>query len=492
MSKIETFNYVLTLQLNTELYQEDILNKRFNISRQIYNACLGEILKRYNHMKESKEYRRISKLVKGKDRNKQFNDLDKSYDISEYSLYKFVKLIQHHFKENIDSQTAQSLAKRAYMAYGKLMLHTAKRVNFIKYDELKSVEGKMNRTGIRYNIKYNQLIWNGLIIPVIIKDNDLYAQKAIQDRIKYCRIKREMIKGKYHYYIQLALDGIPPTKITKQGEIKGKIGFGNVGIDIGTQTIAYSSRYDVKLLELCPEVDNIDKKIKLLQRKMDRSRRATNPNKFNENGMINIHNKEKWIFSNHYIDIKNLRKELYRKQVEIRKQSHNILANQLLNLGDKFYVETMNYQKLQKRAKKTTINKKTKKFNKKKRFGKSLINKAPAMFLAILDNKLKWNGTKLLKVNTYKIKASQYNHITNDYHKKELSERWNISMIDNKEVKFQRDLYSAFLLMNVKDNLEEINRDLCFDTFDNFKELHDKEIDKLLNSKDKKISSMGI
>jgi len=480
-------NYVLTLPLNTEIYQEDILNKRFNICRQIYNACLGEILKRYNHMRESKAYQRIAKLSKGKDRNKQFNDLNKLYNINEYSLHDFVKPMYKHFKDNIDSLTCQKLASRAYSAFEKLMFHTAKKVNFIKYDELKSIEGKWNKSGIKYDIKSNQLIWNGLKIPVIIKDNDVYAHIAIQDKVKYCRIKREMIKGKYHYYIQLIMEGVPPVKVTKQGEIKGKIGTGSVGIDIGTQTIAFSSQYQVKLLELVPEINKIDREVKLLQRKMDRSRRAMNPNKFNDNGTIVKGNKDKWIYSKHYVKIKNLRKELFRKQSALRKESHNILANEILNLGDKFYVETMNYKGLQKRSKKTTKNKGGK-FNKKKRFGKSLANKAPSMFLTILDNKLKWNDTRLNKIDTYSIKASQYNHIEDTYTKKDLSERWN----DFGEFRIQRDCYSAFLIMNVNKNLSIINRDLCFSEFDNFKLLHDKEINRLLASKDKKISSMGM
>ena len=487
MIKEKTSNYVLTLQLNTEIYQESILDKRFNISRQIYNACLGEMLKRYNHMRDSKEYQKISKMTRGKDRNKQFNNLNKNYNINEYSLHNFVKPMCKHFKNNIDTMTGQKLATRAYSAFEKLMFHTAKRVNFIKYDELKSVEGKWNKSGIKYNVEINQLIWNGLKVNAIIKTNDFYAQKSIQDKIKYCRIKREMIKGKYHYYVQLILEGIPPTKVTKQGEVKGVCGFGNVGIDIGTQTIGIASRYDVRLLELCPEINNMDRQIKLLQRKMDRSRRATNPNKFNENGTIIKGNRDKWIQNNHYIIIKNIRKELFRKQSEIRKQSHNILANELLNLGNKFYVETMSYKGLQKRSKNTTINKNGK-YNTKKRFGKSLANKAPAMFLTILDNKLKWNNTELYKINTTKVKASQYNHITNEYNKKELSERWN----DFGEFKIQRDLYSSFLIMNVNDDLESINREKCFSEFNNFKEKHDKEINRLLNNNNKRISSMGI
>ena len=112
------------------------------------------------------------------------------------------------------------------------------------------------------------------------------------------------------------------------------------------------------------------------------------------------------------------------------------------------------------------------------------------MFLTILDNKLKYNGLELLKINTTKCKASQYNHFTDSYNKKELKDRW------NKDIEIQRDCYSAFLIMNVIGNkLDKIGRDLCLETYDNFKELHDKEILRLKELKNngiKLIKSMGI
>ena len=46
--------YILTLKLETELYEEDILNKRFEIGRQIYNSVLGKSLKRYKEMIKTK------------------------------------------------------------------------------------------------------------------------------------------------------------------------------------------------------------------------------------------------------------------------------------------------------------------------------------------------------------------------------------------------------------------------------------------------------
>lgn len=468
--------YTLTFRLKTEKWQEDKLNKRLEIGRNIYNACLREILKRYNTMINSEEYKQIQQMAKGKERNKLFNKLNSKYGISEYSLHDYVKPMQHHFKDNIDAFTAQKIATRVYNAFEKYMFHDAKKVFFKRYGELNSLEGKSNKTGIRF--KDRCLIWNGLIIPVIIKKNDIYAHEALQNKIKYCRIKREMIKGKYHYYIQLVLDGVPPLKINKEtGEIKNQTTYGKVGIDIGTQTVAISSNYDVKLLELAPKVVNIDKEIKRIQRYMDRSRRLINPNKYNDDGTINTQNKNKWIYSNRYLKAKNRYKELYRKQKEIRRQSHNNLANFILSLGNEFYVEDMNFKGLQLRAKETTINDKTGKYNRKKRFGKSLANKAPSLFLTILNNKLKFQDNKLVKVDTRELKASQFNHINEEYNKKKLCQRWN----DLNGIKVQRDLYSAFLIQHVNDDLKSVNVELCNKDFDNFLKLHNKEVERLKN-----------
>ena len=451
------------------------MNKNIEKYRKIYNACISELHKRYNYMRESKEYQKNCKY-KGKDRNKIFNDLDKKYGLTEYSLHYFTKPMAKYYK--INAMMTQVIHKRAFNTFQGLIFHKAKKVKYKKYGELNSIEGKTSDQGIVF--RNNIISFSGMKIPVTIKKNDIYAHTALQNRIKYCRIKREIIKGKYHYYVQLILDGIPPIKINKEtGEIKHYINDGLVGLDIGTQTLAICSDNEVKLLELAPEVNDIEKEKRILNRKLDRQRRANNPNKYNENSTIKKGNKEKWIKSNKYIKTQNKLKEIYRKQREIRKQSHNKLANYILTLGDNIKVETMDYKSLQMKNKETTINKKTGKINSKKKYGKSIKNKAPSMFLTILNNKLKWIGKELKKVNTYTVKASQYNHITDAYIKKELNERWN----DFEEFKIQRDLYSSFLIMNVNDDLETINRDLCFSEFDNFKVLHDIEIERLRSLK---------
>lgn len=508
MAKAKTQSYILTLKLKVTDRDVYILNKRMEIGRHLYNSILGQGLKRYKAMVERKKYRTIIKELSGinkkyyncndkkkkteinkkrKEKYKQLSTIYKEFGLDEYSFINSVTPMYKPFKKNIDNKTAQAIASRAWKSFDKLLNGDGKRVYFKRYEELNSLEGKWNKSGMRY--LDGIIVWNKLKIPVIIKNNDTYAQKAIQDRVKYVRIVRKFIRGKYKYYVQLVLEGIPPMKVNKEtGEIKNSIGNGNVGIDIGTQTIAISSQYDVKLLELAPEINNIEKEKRKLLRKLDRQRRVNNPDNYKSDGTIKRGVKLKWIKSNRYIKTQNKLREIQRKQADIRKQSHENLANYIISLGDRILVETMNYKGLQKRAKNTTINKKGK-FNKKKRFGKSLANKAPSMLLEIINRNLKYKGLELLKINTQKIKASQYNHFTNEYNKKELKDRW------NKDIKIQRDMYSAFLIMNVNDDLESIKRELCFKTYDNFKKMHDKEVKRLKELKaqgNKLILSMGI
>lgn len=472
--------YCVIFPLITEKYQETILNKRFEISRQLYNAVLSKAYKRYKSMIETKKYRQLKEQINNANEKekkllyKQLNEMYKQYRLNEYSLHEDIQEMQHHFSENIDSFTAQKIATRVWSAFEDLLFGDGEIVHFKKYGELDSLEGKSNKTGIRF--KDGFLIWNGLKIPVKIDYNNPYEYQALKDEICYCRIKRRFIKGKYKYYLQIVFKGVPPMKINKDGEVKRHIGNGTVGLDIGTQTIAIVSNVDVKLLELADRVNNIEKEKRRILRYMDRSRRANNPDNFNEDGTIKK-GKLKWVKSNRYIKAQNKLRELYRKQADVREYQHQLLSNYILSLGNKIKVEEMNFKGLQKRSKKTEKNDKGK-FKRKKRFGKSLANKAPAKLLTILDNKLKYFGEKLIKVNTKEVKASQYNHLNCRYNKKKLSQRWN----DLNGIKIQRDLYSAFLIQHVNDDLCNINQEECKRDFERFKILHDKEIERLNNS----------
>ena len=108
------------------------------------------------------------------------------------------------------------------------------------------------------------------------------------------------------------------------------------------------------------------------------------------------------------------------------------------------------------------------------------------MLLTIIDRKLRYYGEKLIEINTSEARASQFNHFDGTYKKKSLSQRWN----DFDGLKIQRDMYSAFLIMNINDNLKSFNIDKCNERFENFYRLHNLEVERLKGKKN--LSSIAI
>ncbi|KMJ60333.1 hypothetical protein AB685_05835 [Bacillus sp. LL01] len=479
--------YTIEFPLHIPTWQQDRLEKKFKIAKTVYNSCLGEALKRHKAVKSDKEYRKFLKEPKSKERDSQLLDIRLNYGFSEYGIHSFVKSVQRKFKEHIGSFEAQKLATRAFQTVEKLHYRKSKKCHFKKSIDDISVENKSNKTGLRFvdgNIlwgdkptKNNPRPKNWLSMPVSPKPKDEYAHLALMDRTKYVRILKREVRGKVRYFVQLIQEGYPPTKRNREisnDETK------RVGIDIGTSTIAICSEDKVQLQELAPECKTNEKELKRIQRKMDRSKRSTNSNNFNENGTIKK-GRQTWIYSKKYEKLRKKRKELYRKITVQRKMSHEKMANDILSLGSDVRVETMRFQSLQKRTKNTTRNKKNGKINRKKRFGKSIANRAPAMLLTIIDRKLGYHGRSLKKIDTHATKASQFNHITGECSKKQLSERWNVFG----EILIQRDLYSAFLISNTTETLNSVDIKLCNAQWNNFVKLHNLEVAHLKQSQSK-------
>lgn len=495
LKKAKTPTFILSLDLETQLFEEHILNKRFEIGRKIYHAVLEIGYHRVKELTKTKKWKENQKNIaniysKEKDEKKRKKlckpyfdsrkEMFEEYKCSEYSLHDVVKPMQHKFKKNLDSHTCQKIATRVWKALESILYKDGEKVYFKKYSEgLNSLES--NGSGIKYKKETHTLEWNGLKIKVQQKLNT-YERLAIQSNVKYCRISRKFVRKKYQYTLQLILEGTPP--------MKHEIGRGDCGIDIGTQTLAYTTNKETKLLELAPHVSNIEKEKRKIQRYLDRSKRQNNPNHYNEDGTVKK-GKLKWNHSNRYRKARTKLKDIQRKQAEIRKQDYNKLANEIMLKADTIKVERMNFKALQKKCKKTEKNEKGR-YKKKKRFGKPLANKAPSKFLKILERKLKTKGGLYVEINTDKVKASQYNHLTDEYVKKKLSERWNYFKYDGEEIKIQRDIYASFLIKNVKVDLETIDRNRCIKEFKDFIKYHNEEIERIRNANIKRIRSMGI
>lgn len=425
--------FVYTMKLKTNKVSEDALEHQFKMAQDIYKTTLLEILKRAKKQRKDPLYKKAYKLPKGRERNSILKELDDKYDLKgKFTFGKFAADYRkaRNYDKYIGNDVATKLGIRAWDAYSKVKFAKgASRVNI--NEPITSFEAKSN-TNITISNKKAKISTrqNKLEIPIEYK-NDSYETQVFENKIKYCRIVRKKEFGKNAYYIQAIVDGIPPMEsIDAPNE--------PVGIDIGTSTVATSTVYQTELRELAPGIDRQDARI----------RRGC----------------KQWHDSNNYLKTKNTIAEILRKQTEHRKIQHKTLANEILKMGTHFIVEQMSFKGLQARTKETKVSETTGRYQSKKRFGKALLHRAPALLISQIEYKAHYQGKLFTKADTFSVKASQLDHTTGEYTKVGLNVR--AKKIDGQLV--QRDLYSAFILQHVGLDGETVDLDACNADFDYF------------------------
>ncbi len=421
--------FIHELRLKTTPQKEKILNIIFELARYLYNAVLGEGLKRIKLIKESKKYAKAKK-----EKNYQlYNELNKFYDFSDYSMQSFAIKTKNkcNIKNHLDTHVCQKIATRAYLAIDKFLKKKGGKPRFKTKNRFSSIEGKSNIAGLKF--KDNKLYYKGLKLDVILDEKDLYGiqKHALGKKVKFCRLIRKKIKNKNVFFVQLILEGEPLIK--KKNRSKNAV----VGMDIGLSTYAIIGDKISKLDAFCTNLEPYHLKQKNLQRKMDRSLRAMNKENYNEDGTIKKKNLKPFKKSKKYLKNQNILTEVYRKLKAYRKRLHGKLANEVIKLGKHIRTEKLSFKAFQ------------------KIWGRAINFRAPSSFLNILSRKAENAGGKIEYINTRKTALSQICHNCGSKKKKELKTRWHKCECG---IKAQRDLYSAFLAKYVKNDILDISQ----------------------------------
>ena len=475
--------FVLELPLQVEKFQADILNKRYEQLRQLYNYVQGKLLRQYRYFEQMKDYQ-VCKTIKEKRDffkshpfhiNESLGGYKLAFEVSfnEYSIKGFIeKLAQKFVGSNMTyadlgftTLILDHLGASIWAAWDKKLYDLkAKRISFKKYGELDSfssrrkvVRGIVYFSGMELHLETMELSIkiNGKVgkeakfITLKMLHNpkhaeyEMWALKGGVESVKVVKVVRRLVRSQYKYYVQLTIEGEKPQK----GRSLGK---GNIGIDLGPTTVAVCGENVVSIDKLASKCDNIQEEITRLSRKIDRSRRANNPQNFNEDGTIKRGIKLVWNDSKRYKELCRELAELRRKQAAIRKLQHIDRANALLKEGDTFIVENNPVNAWVRRAKETKVDEKTGKYKSKRGSGRSVGNHAPAMFVDILENKVKSLGGRFERVNTQNA-ASQYDFTTDSFktgdEKHKLNER--AITLSNGDT-HQRDMLAAFNLQHLK------------------------------------------
>jgi transposase len=396
----------------------------------MYNALLGEARKRLELVRQSIWYTKAKKSTDKKERQAHFAAARQNYGFSAYALEAVADEMRRTtwLGDHLDSHVAQKLANHAFEAVQKVAFGKARKVRFKGKRGLHSLEGKTNAACIRW--REDRVLWNGLELPMVKgTDGDPVVQHGLSSRVKYVRLVTRTIHGKDRYYAQLVCEGVPSQKP------EHAIGNETIGLDIGPTTIAIVGDTQAKLTMFAEEVARDHQKIRRVQRKQDRQRRANNPDCYDEKGRA-IKGKPPSKKSQHQLETELVLQELYRREAAHRKTLHGQLANEILAVGKYILTEKLSFKAFQ------------------KMFGRSISVRAPKLFLSILTRKAESAGGSMEEFSTYHTALSQF-CLCGQKHKKRLSER--VHACDCGVV-MQRDLFSAYLAKYVEEDRLQVDK----------------------------------
>ena len=277
-----TPSYIVELPLRVNDQQNRFLEKAVEFGRTLYNATLGTALGRLQRMRETQEWRVARDMPKGKARTKAFSAVHKAFGLTEFGL---TIIANNHRKasgrKDIGAHEAQSIGKAVWRALQRHMFQKAGRPRFKSFRRgLNSIEGTNNRE-IMYKPERGAIVWRKHVMPYMKLDTGYMKEALASDRhVKYCRIVRRTLNGVKRWFVQLVVEGLPPVR--KVYAPKCEV----VGIDPGPSRIAYFHEQHAAIVEVAPHVDLQEPKIRLLQRRIDRSRRANNPDNYNPDGTV--------------------------------------------------------------------------------------------------------------------------------------------------------------------------------------------------------------
>ncbi len=441
-SKPKTPTFLLELPLLAEAGQAARLGAHLEVGRQFYNAVLSAGQQRLRRMRADPAWQAARAIPRPQpqERKAAFAALRERYGFSEYAFHELAKELRVSWlAEHLDAVLAQTLASRAYRALNRVCLGKARRVRFkSKSRGLSSIENKRNDTGLRFVLQTQDqgcpqgyLLWQDDQLRALIDWDDPVVSHGLAHEIKYARLVRRRASSPRaqgadrqgeRYFVQLVLKGLPHHKP------KHTVGTDTVGLDLGPSSVAIVPRQaEARLEPLCADLRPDARAIRRLQRKMERQRRAANPEHYDEKGRPKKRGRgaPRWKQSRSYQATRRRKAARERRLAAHRKSLHGRLVHQIVRSGNTIITEKIFYRGWQ------------------KRYGRSVGLRAPGMLIDHLKRTVVSTGGTLHEVPTRSTKLSQYCHGCGIFVPKPLSQRWHQCACGIGPV--QRDLYSAFL-----------------------------------------------
>jgi hypothetical protein len=175
MKRARTPSFVAEFPLRTTRSDEETLSVRLEAARQIYNASLGEALRRLGLLRESRRWQEARAMPKGQERRDLFKESVRLFEFGAGSIQKFAERCRDAcwIGRHLGSHDTQTTSLRAFRAAEQHAFGKRGRPRFKGLHRLDSVEGKGDAVLLlRVREGVPVLLWDGLVLPLMRDPRD--------------------------------------------------------------------------------------------------------------------------------------------------------------------------------------------------------------------------------------------------------------------------------------------------------------------------------
>jgi len=468
--------HVVSVPLRLTPAQRSMEDARFEAARRVYNACLGEALRRCHKVRSDPAFESAKAMPKGTPgsrvsgaRSRAFRAVADTHKFTEDAMMTFASGLRHGWvREQVPSQEAQVLGRRAFRATKRWHLGLGGRPRFkpthrgLRSLECKDLSGDLRpaiEDGVCVGIKQGR---DTTLRFAPIKsaagrkareakvERDRLLRQVAEGKVLSVRLVKNMVRGKEVFRAQFVMDGNPPQR--------HEIGTGTVSIDLGPSFVAVVERSNpgtdppapdapvtrAGIYQLAEGACDYTRTIRRLQRKLDRQHRAGSPACFHPDGTHKT-------VCGWRKRSKNARQtqraiaEIHRRLAAYRKTAHGAMVTEWLSVGPHLHLEKLNYVAWQ------------------KNFPRSVRDRAPGELIEIARRRAVSAGGRAYEYSPWTTALSQ-TCLCGRKEKKPLSQRTH--HCPDCGLVVQRDLLSAYLGMFVRPEVDPTTGEIVGDTLD--------------------------
>ena len=391
VSRCKEPRFICEIEVATTAHDRRVLRSRKEAARQLCNAVLRQLLRRLEAARRDPEWATARALAPGRARTAAFVALPRRYGLSEYSAHLHPSLGRECWiRAHLNADTAQKVATGAWKAVEEHMIGRKRRPRARGPGVLRSVEGKRAKVGIRlidWEGDEPVVGWDGahgaLRLPLLLDNDDRLHRAARCAPVRYLRLVRRVIRGRERFFCQLVCAGLPPVK--RPVDERGRF-----ALDVGPSWVAVSDAAGrAERHKLAPGAEQKARARRRHQRRLDRQRRANNPDCYDRRGR-SLGGKRPHHRSKRMRRTERRLAEAERQLASRRRNEHGALINSLLEeRGSIVHAEKISYRALQ------------------RAYGRSIRDRAPGRFMAELKRKTRQHGGELIDVPTRTTLLSQ-------------------------------------------------------------------------------------